>query len=92
MLPTLPKELLDSFSNIFNIGFRVLGWCLSVGLYIILSLHVYAYFTVIAHVIKYRLGTQFGLVWCAIGLILLYNIIFNHFLAMILKPGSPLDL
>jgi len=57
-----------------------------------LSLHVYAYFEVIAVVLKRRVGTPFGLVWVAIGLSLLYNIIFNHFLAMTVKPGSPKDL
>jgi len=62
------------------------------GLYALLSLHVYAYFEVIAVVLKRRVGTPFGLVWVAIGLSLLYNIIFNHFLAMTLKPGSPKDL
>jgi len=71
---------------------RLLGLGLSMGLYALLSLHVYAYFEVIAVVLKRRVGTPFGLVWVAIGLSLLYNIIFNHFLAMTLKPGSPKDL
>jgi hypothetical protein len=71
---------------------RLLGLGLSMGLYALLSLHVYAYFEVIAVVLKRRVGTPFGLVWVAIGLSLLYNIIFNHFLAMTVKPGSPKDL
>jgi len=43
-------------------------------------------------VLKKRLGVFFGLVWISIGLSLLYNIVFNHFFAMIIKPGSPKDL
>ncbi len=38
------------------------------------------------------MGVGFGLVWIAIGLSLLYNIIYNHFFASVIKAGSPLDL
>ncbi len=62
------------------------------GFYFLAGLHVYGYFTVILYVLKKRLGTFFGLVWCAIGLSLLYNVFFNHFFATFIKPGSPLDL
>jgi len=79
-------------NSTFAIGMRVLGLGLSVGLYLLLGVHVYAFFDVIAVVLKKRLGVQFGLVWCSIGLSLLYNIIFNHFFAMTVKPGSPVDL
>ena len=30
--------------------------------------------------------------WQSIGLILVYNIVYNHFLAMVIKPGSLKDL
>jgi hypothetical protein len=53
---------------------------------------VYGFFAVIANVIKKRLGTFFGLVWIAIGISLLYNIVFNHFWATVIKPGGPKDL
>ena len=71
---------------------RILGWILAVGLYILLGMHVYAYFMVICPLLKQRLGVTFGMTWAAIGLILLYNIVFNHFLAMVLKPSNPQDL
>jgi hypothetical protein len=29
------------------------------------------------------------MIWQSIGLILLYNVVYNHFLAMIIKPGGP---
>ena len=63
-----------------------------IGLYALVGLHVYGYFEVILFVLKKRLGTPFGLVWCAIGLSLLYNILFNHFFATFIKAGSPTDL
>jgi hypothetical protein len=76
----------------FTTAMRILGIVLSVGLYALLTLHVYAYFHVIAKVLKKRLGIPFGLLWIAIGLSLVYNIAFNHFFAMVVKPGSPSDL
>jgi hypothetical protein len=62
------------------------------GLYFILGIHVYAYFTVVLWVLKKRLGTIFGLIWVAIGLSLVYNIFFNHFCATFIKPGGPAHL
>ena len=62
------------------------------GFYALLALHAYAYFTIIVTVLKRRLGTTFGMIWVAIGLILLYNITFNHFFATFIKAGSPSDL
>lgn len=70
----------------------ILGYFLTIGLYVIISVHLYAYFHVIGMLLKKRLGVKFGLLWIAIGLILLYNIVFNHFFAMVIKPGSPQDM
>ena len=71
---------------------KTLGLVLCLATYVILGLHVYGFFKVIALVIKKRLGVFFGLVWVSIGISLLYNIVFNHFWAMIIKPGGPRDL
>jgi hypothetical protein len=76
----------------YSLFMRLLGLILSVAVYVILSLHVYGFFAVIARVIKKRLGVFFGLVWISIGISLLYNIVFNHFWAMVIKPGGPKDL
>jgi len=88
--------LIDSLTGTavhsFSIVMKVLGLGLACGLYGLVGLHVYAYFIVIAPVLKKRLGTHLGLTWCAIGLCLLYNIVFNHFFAMTVRPGNPTDL
>jgi len=42
--------------------------------------------------LKRRLGTPFSLLWFAVGIILYYNVMYNHFHAMVVKPGSPKDL
>jgi len=74
-----------------SIVMRILGPCLVVGLYALVGLHVFAYFTVITPLLKDRVGTFIGLVWIVVGLSLVYNIVFNHFLAVIIKPGGPDD-
>ena len=78
--------------TLYSIFMRLLGLVLSMAVYVILSAHVYGFFAVIARVIKKRLGVFFGLVWISIGLSLVYNIVFNHFWAMVIKPGGPRDL
>lgn len=70
---------------------RILGPCLVLGLYFLVGLEVYAFFTVITPLLKNRIGTAFGLIWIVVGLSLVYNIVFNHFMAVILKPGGPQD-
>jgi len=62
------------------------------GFYFLLSLHVYAYFTVILTVLRKRLGVVFGMTWVSIGLVIVYNIAYNHFFATMIKPGGPADL
>ncbi len=81
-----------SVLKMMSMGMYMLGVCLTSGLYILVGVHTYAFFNVIAPVLRKRLGIPFGLLWCAIGLSLLYNICFNHFFAMIIGPGCPKDL
>lgn len=76
----------------FRWSVLLLGPLLCFCLYALLALHVYAYFGWIVQLQQKRLGTCFALVWQSIGLILVYNIVYNHFLAMIIKPGSLKDL
>lgn len=76
----------------YSVLMQILGMLLVTFTYVILILHTYAYFAVILHVLKRRLGVFFGLLWVAIGISLMYNIVFNYFWACILKPGGPQDL
>lgn len=69
-----------------------LGVVLTITTYVVLSMHIYGFFAVIAQVLKRRLGVFFGLVWISIGISLVYNIVFNHFWAMVIKPGGPREL
>lgn len=76
-------------SNLFQL---ILGPVMVAGLYFLLSLHVFAYFSFIIDLLISRLGALPAMAWMAIGLGFVYNITFNHVLAMIVKPGSPKDL
>lgn len=71
---------------------RVVSPIFILTFYAVMGIHIYAYTEVILFVIKKRLGTCFGLIWVAIGVAILYNIVFNHLSATFIKPGSPLDL
>ena len=71
---------------------RLTGPTFVLAVYSILLIHLYAHFAVTLCVIKKRLGAPFGLLWVAIGASLFYNVVYNHFFAMIIKPGGPKDL
>lgn len=79
---------------IIDVGFgiRMMGPLFIAAFYALLGIHVYSYTEVILFVIKKRLGAGFGMVWIAIGMAILYNIVFNHLAAWLIKPGSPNDL
>ena len=71
---------------------RILGPLFVTGFYFLVGYHVYSYFTVVLYVMKKRLGVEFGLIWVAIGLVIVYNVAYNHFFATFIKPGGPADL
>ena len=87
------RSMLDSVEQMvtWSGGFvmRLLGPALVIALYFIVVLHIYAYFTVITPLLKRRIGTELGMIWIVVGLALVYNIVFNHFFAVVLKPGGP---
>jgi hypothetical protein len=43
-------------------------------------------------VVKRRVGTPFGLLWTAVGVIIGFNVLFNHTMAVIVKAGGPKEL
>ena len=70
---------------------RLLGPCCVIGMNALVVVHLYAFFVVICPLLKDRIGTKFGLIWVAVGLSLYFNLVWNHVLASILKPGGPSD-
>lgn len=91
----LRHSFLDSVEQVAgqigSFAMRLLGPFLCIGLYYLVGLHFYAFFTVITPLLKSRLGTGMGLLWIVVGLTLVFNIVFNHWYAMVLKPGGPTE-
>ena len=71
---------------------RVAGPAFVISFYYLMAYHTWAFLTIIATVLRRRVGTEFAVVWTLIGIVITYNVVWNHLLAMCLKPGSPKDL
>ena len=71
---------------------RVAGPLFVAGFYYLMVYHTWVFLTIIATVMRVRLGTEMAVVWTAIGIVITYNVVWNHVLAMVLRPGSPKDL
>lgn len=80
------------FNIVMGFALRVFGPVFIVSFYALLAVHMYSYTEVILFVLRKRLGTIFGILWVGIGVMIVYNIVYNHFFAMVVKPGSPSDL
>ena len=78
--------------KVFSLVATLIGFAFGMALYGLIYLHSHAYFNVIIFAMKKRVGREAALAWSAVGLVILYNLCFNHFFAMITKPGSPKDL
>jgi hypothetical protein len=93
MVKTYADKIADNcVIPLYKYSMRLLGPIMVLSLHGLILVHVYAFFGFIVAPLKKRLGTIPSLGWQAIGLALLFNIVFNHTLAMVVKPGSPHDL
>ena len=79
-------------SFIFGVLMRLAGPVFVIGFYYLMSYHTWVFLTIIANVLRARLGTELAVVWTLIGIAITYNVVWNHTLAMCLRPGSPKDL
>ena len=77
-----------AFDNIGPIVMNIFSTCLVIALYVLMFLQLYVTSVLLAPLMHKRFGTELGLLWVAVGLILLYNTLYNHFLAMIIRPGN----
>ena len=82
----------DLINRCMKFVLKTTGPLLVIGFYVIIIVHFHTYFFHVMKVLPKRLGVEFAYLWAAIGLILVYNIVYNHLLATLIKPGSPRDL
>lgn len=79
-------------THLCGIGMRVAGPIFVLGFYYLMLYHTWIFLTIIATVMRVRLGTELAVLWTLIGIVITYNVVWNHTLAMVLRPGSPKDL
>ena len=84
---------MDRFETVLlrggNLGMRILGPVLCIAVHSLILLQFYAYIKVISPLLHMRVGTPLGVTWMIVGLVLCYNTMYNHFFAMLIKPGGP---
>jgi hypothetical protein len=78
--------------KLFSFIIKITGPGFCIGMYYLMWRHTYVYLTVICKILRKRLGVWFGMTWTTIGVVITFNVVFNHVMAMIIKPGSPTDL
>ena len=79
-------------NKLCGIFMRLAGPAFVCGFYYLMGYHTWVFLTIIATVLRKRVGTEFAVIWTLIGIVITYNVVWNHLLAMCLRPGSPKDL
>lgn len=82
----------NSCLSIYRLVQLGLGPVFIIIFYDLVALNLYALFRLLGGVLITRIGLWPALCWQAIGLIIIYNIVFNHILACIIKPNGPKEL
>ena len=85
-------SLANFINNCLKWPMYLLGPIMIIGLYALLGLHIYAYIIFIVGLLLKRIGLWPSVGWATIGIVLVYNIVYNHVLATIVKPNGPSDL
>lgn len=78
--------------KVFSFVIRLTGPGFCIALYYLMWRHTYVYLFIIGKMLRRRLGVWFGMIWTTIGVVITFNVVFNHCMAMIIKPGGPSDL
>jgi hypothetical protein len=79
-------------TKVLKYNMRIMGPLMITALYYLLGLHVYLFEVYLVPVLMKRIGVLATGLWGLTGAVILYNIVFNHFLATIVKPGGLKDM
>jgi hypothetical protein len=85
-------RLVDVIVDHFAHGLKLIGPFFAFSLTVFIFFVVHAFFDVLLPYWKGKLGNIFGFLITIILMLLLVNILFNYFLAMLVKPGSIQDI
>ena len=89
MLERMLEPFAEPLQRVITIAASLLGAVFGVALYALVAVHTYAFFSCVVPALRKRMGKALTIAWCAVGLTILYNLCFNHFFAMVTRPGSP---
>ena len=92
MIDKFNRYISKPITCFFSLLFRLIGPFFCAALYYLMWRHTHVFLTIISKVLRKRLGVYFGMIWIGIGVIITFNVLFNHFMAMVIKPGGPTDL
>ena len=81
------EYIFDKFSQ----GIRLIGPLFAFALTVFISIVTHAFFHVILPYYVRQFGLVFGLLLIVIALYVLFNLLFNYFMAVLVKPGSMSD-
>jgi len=85
-------RLVDLIVDHFAHGLKLIGPFFAFSLTVFIFFVVHTFFDVLLPYWKSKLGNLFGFLITIILMLLLANILFNYFLAMLVKPGSLQDI
>ena len=92
ILEWIVEKVIIPGTCVMSILIRLAGPIFVAVFYYLMGYHTWVFLTIIATVLRVRVGTTFAVTWTIIGIAITYNVVWNHMLAMLLKPGSPKDL
>ena len=84
--------IIGPVEKVFAFIVKLTGPGFVIAFYYLMWKHTYVYLTIICKVLRKRLGPTFGMIWTTIGVVITFNTVFNHTMAMVIKPGGPKDL
>lgn len=88
ILGKLVDFIVDHFSN----GLKLIGPFFAFSLIVFIFFTVHMFFDHLIPYWKVKLGYLFSIIITLVLIILLFNILFNYFLAMLVRPGSVSDI
>jgi len=90
--PSKIEYIIELIFDKFSKGIRLVGPLFAFALTVFISVVTHAFFQVILPYYTRQFGYFFGIILIFIAIFTLFNLLFNYFMAVLVKPGSMSDL
>ena len=90
--PSKIEYIIELIFDKFSKGIRLVGPLFAFALTVFISVVTHAFFQVILPFYTRQYGHFFGIILIFIAIFTLFNLLFNYFMAVLVKPGSMSDL